>query len=225
MITLNARPNTTKIVFVHRDGRDVAISFRARGYNWEKSVNRWVEDNEAAIPFLDSGQAMAVSFEELTSKETVLKTLQSIAEYLGIDVTTSELSLALLPGTYEHKYQEYCTAYKNDEEKFKDLSASLVAMLANQDLSLSEDEMQKTVQKGDETDEQTQSGQNDFENLSDTRKNSKLERHNEFRTWQMSQAWTEVERPSSRDWTKEEEKYFMEREDVQRLMHRFGYLN
>jgi hypothetical protein len=229
MLQLEVLPQTTKIVFIHRDGRDVAVSFRARGYSWEKSVNRWVEDNTAALPYLDSGQAYAVSFEKLTSKATVLETLRGVVEYLGIEATDAELGMALLPGTHQHSYQEYCTAYKNDNEKLADLAASLVQMLSERGSELDEHEMKasmdhRNIGKDDDPDDVGGNEKIDIEDVLQNKSSNRLERHNAFRTWQMSQAWSEIIQSTDREWSADERRYFMGREDVQVLMRRFGYL-
>jgi hypothetical protein len=214
MLELDSNPGNTKIVFIHRDGRDVATSFRARGYSWQKAVTRWVEDNEAALPFVDSGKALAVGFEELTDGRHVLSTLRRVADYLGIGaVTERDLALSLLPGTRQHDYQEYCTAYSNDDEKFSDLASSLVEVLAGQARQISGENggsVNSTVENGGGS--KASGG------------NSKLELHNMFRTWQMSQAWTEIAPSRQWTWTAEEETWFWGRGEVKRLMRRFGYV-
>ncbi len=202
MLELDPIKNNTRIIFIHRDGRDVAASFRARGYSWEKAINRWVEDNSIALPYIASGAALPVSFESLTSSKGVIRELHKVAAFLELPVDSKELALALLPGTKTRQYQEYCTPYTNDEEKFDDLTASLVAMLAGKEAPLA---IKPTV---DELDE----------DLSE-----KMVEHNAFRTWQMAQAWAEVIPPVSRNWTWEEERYFFGRNDVRQLMKRFGY--
>jgi hypothetical protein len=202
MLDLDPLENNTRIIFIHRDGRDVAASFRARGYSWEKAINRWVEDNSIALPFIDAGAALPVSFEGLTSAKGVLRELLKVAAFLELPVDTTELALALLPGTRTRQYQEYCTPYATDEEKFDDLSASLISILAGKEAPLA----RKHV--ADELDD----------DLSE-----KMVEHNAFRTWQMAQAWAEVVPPVSRNWTWEEERYFFGRNDVRQLMKRFGY--
>ena len=202
MLELDPIKNNTRIIFVHRDGRDVAISFRNRGYSIEKAVDRWVEDNTAALPYLESGAALAVSFDELTSAAGVLRVLRHVADFLELHVLDVELPLALMPGTKSRQYQEYCTPYRNDDEKITDLAASLVGILAGK-------QPPKSVKPSDE----------DLDaGLSDV-----MVEHNEFRTWQMAQAWAEVPLPASRTWTVAEERYFYNRDDVKKLMARFGY--
>ena len=202
MLDLDPLKNNTRIIFIHRDGRDVAASFRARGYSWEKAITRWVEDNSIALPFIETGAALPVSFEKLTSAKGVLQQLQQVAAFLELPVDGTELALALLPGTRTRQYQEYCTPYASDEEKFDDLIASLVDVLAGKEAPL--------TRKPDPEDVD--------EDLSE-----KMVEHNAFRTWQMAQAWAEVVPPTSRNWTWEEERYFFGRNDVRQLMKRFGY--
>jgi len=202
MLELDPIENNTRIIFIHRDGRDVAASFRSRGYSWEKAINRWVDDNSIALPFIDSGAALPVSFEGLTSAKSVLRELKKVAAFLELPVDGTEVAFALLPGTKTRQYQEYCTPYANDEEKFDDLTASLVTMLAGKESPLAE--------------------RPDPEKLDDDL-SEKMVEHNAFRTWQMAQAWTEVIPPVSRNWTWEEERYFFGRNDVRQLMKRFAY--
>lgn len=202
MLELDPLKNNTRIIFVHRDGRDVAVSFKNRGYTIEKAVDRWVEDNTAALPYLESGAALAVPFEELTSAAGVLRVLRQVADFLELQVLDVEFPLALMPGTRSRQYQEYCTPYRNDDEKIADLAASLVNVLAGKQPPQS--------MKPSEADLEDGLGDNIVE-------------HNTFRTWQMAQAWAEVRPPTSRNWTWEEERYFYNREDVRKLMRRLGY--
>lgn len=202
-------PGATRIVFIHRDGRDVAHSFKARGYGWAKAVSRWVDDNTAALPFLDAGAAMAVGFEQLAHRSSVLSTLRRVADFLSIPASNDQLVLALLPGTREHAYQEYCTAYRNDEDKQEDLRAGLVGSLAAQGAAAGTVASQETFREASAEDDHS---------------GSAIRQHNALRTWQMTQAWTEVvAAPAARELSKEEEEYFWGRSDVAALMARFGY--
>jgi hypothetical protein len=190
--------NNTRFLFIHRDGRDVALSLRARGYSWEKSVGRWVEDNEAALPWLDAGAALPVAFAELTSAAGVLGALRRVAAFLDIEASEERLAAALFPGTRPLGAREGCTAYGSDAEKAADLARSVVGVLAGR----------VGVAGADEAPEQRG-----------------IEAHNEFRTWQMQQVWAEI--PAADDarraWTREQAAYFWGRDDVRRLMARFGY--
>jgi len=197
--------SNTRVIFLHRDGRDVAISMRARGYSWAKSVGRWVEDNSAVLTYLDSRNVLSVSFEELTNAASVLRTLRQVADFLELPATDEQLALALMPGTHPHEYQEYCTAYRTDEEKAADLAASLVSVMARQATvsatAIDDDEQQGEDEEG----------------------SSKLKKHNEFRTWQMSQAWAEVPTVVDRDWSENEKQEFYANQKAVHLMKRFGY--
>ena len=216
------RANNTdaRILFIHRDGRDVAISLRARGSTFEGGLDRWVNDNQFAMPYLDQGQIFPVSFEKLMNRSTVLETLRSVAEYLELNITEAELSLALLPGTREVPYRYHCTVYKNDQEKLEDLSQSFLNLLQLQ--SCQGGRVQVT-QGGDDSQHRSCLELEERMNLDGEADPSD---HSGYRTWQMTQLWTEVPwPPASRNWTKEEESYFLGREDAMKLMKRFGYLS
>jgi hypothetical protein len=207
---LRLSPPGSRVVFIHRDGRDVALSFRARGYKWGAAVGRWAADNAAAEAHLDSGAALAVAFKDLTTADTVLGTLERVAAFLGVAASREALALALLPGTRAHAYQEYCTAYGSDAERARDLHAALVSTLA------AAGGARRGAGPG-------AGGGGAGGGGSAGEGGSRLERHNAFRTWQMAQAWAEVVEPEEREWTEEEEAYFWSRDDVARLMARFGY--
>lgn len=209
MFEMETVPGNTRVIFIHRDGRDVALSFKARGYSWDKSVARWVDDNRAAVPFLDRPEVLSVGFEELTTAGSVLPMLRRVADFLGLQVTDGQLVVALVPGTQPHDYQEYCSAYRNDAEKAADLAASLVAVIAGKGANLFEGQSE---------------GQDGVPSSGETLTGSKLEQHNAFRTWQMSQAWAEVPKVQRREWSAEEERQFYDNEAAMELMRRFGYI-
>lgn len=206
-----SKRKSTKIVFIHRDGRDVALSFKARSYNWTTAVNRWVEDNKVAIPYIESGDAFPVSFEKLTQASTVLSTLRQIAEFLNIEATDAELGMALMPGMKQHAYQEYCASYANDKEKSQDLAESLAAVLASKKAPLVNEIEEEGVDA-------------EFE-ANGRKRGEKYVRHNAFRTWQMMQAWAEVGPKEEWNWTEDEKNEFYSREDAMKLMRYFGYIN
>jgi hypothetical protein len=56
-----------RFLFIVRDGRDVACSIRRRGLTVRDGIDRWVNDNEAALPFLDRKNVMQVSYEEIVA--------------------------------------------------------------------------------------------------------------------------------------------------------------
>ena len=213
MLELDPLPNNTRIIFIHRDGRDVAASFATR-YSWEKAISRWVEDNTEVLPYLDAGVALPVKFEDLTSGAGVLRVLRSVADFLELPVVDAELALALLPGTKERQYQEYCTPYASDDEKFADLASSLVDVLAGKEGPGSIKPLAEDLEDGD-GDEDNGSGSGGLSEL--------MIEHNAVRTGQMAEAWGEVVSPAKRDWSWEDERYFYGRSDVRQLMKRFGY--
>jgi hypothetical protein len=152
---------------------------------------------------LDNPSLLSVPFEELMSQEGVLPWLRRVADFLDIRATDVELALSLMPGTQKREYQDYCTPYNSDAEKMADLAASVPVVLAGKeaptDLKPAEEDIERNLSKY-------------------------VIAHNQFRTWQMAQAWTEIPIPiSGRNWTVPDMEYFYGRSDVRGLMKKFGY--
>lgn len=53
-----------KVIVMLRDGRDVACSLKERTGSFELGLDRWIENNEAALPFFGHPQIKTVKYEE-----------------------------------------------------------------------------------------------------------------------------------------------------------------
>jgi len=70
-------PNA-KIIIMLRDGRDVVCSIKERTGSIEEGLNRWIKDNEAALPFLGHPQVKVVKYEEFAKNpESVMRDVLS----------------------------------------------------------------------------------------------------------------------------------------------------
>ena len=218
MLEIDAdRPGNTRIVFIHRDGRDVAASLKARGSTWKKAITRWVKDNNAIIPYLNREEILSVSFEDFTNASRVLDVLRQVRNHLNLDMNDAELILSLLPGTQKRNKNVYCTSYPNDMEKMADLGRSLLSMMPlHEDTS---HQMSDTVVE----EKQKLFSFSEKTLLEPLDPSVDPKKHDSYRTWQMSQMWSEIVPPQSRNWSKEITTYFCDRADAQLLMERFQY--
>lgn len=57
----------SKVLLLIRDGRSVAVSLRKRWGNFERSVQRWVDDNRAGEPYWNHPRVMKLSYERLVA--------------------------------------------------------------------------------------------------------------------------------------------------------------
>lgn len=73
-------PNA-RIVLIIRDGRDVALSIKARTNNFEEGVKRWVKDNKAGQQFWDHPQLLKIKYEDII--EDFKKTISLILNFIG----------------------------------------------------------------------------------------------------------------------------------------------
>ncbi|MDQ0160560.1 sulfotransferase family protein [Alkalibacillus salilacus] len=73
-------PNAQIIALV-RDGRDVSLSLKKRYEDFNKSMNRWINDNEALIPFLDDKRVKVVKYESIITDFD--DTLLEVTEFLN----------------------------------------------------------------------------------------------------------------------------------------------
>jgi hypothetical protein len=56
-----------KVILLIRDGRDVSMSLNKRWGNFERSVQRWVEDNKAGEPYWTHPQVLKLNYEVLVA--------------------------------------------------------------------------------------------------------------------------------------------------------------
>jgi len=72
-----------KIICMLRDGRDVAVSLKARRGEFDSGCIRWVQDNKAFLRHKDSKNVLAVKYENLV-KEPEME-LREICRFLEIE--------------------------------------------------------------------------------------------------------------------------------------------
>lgn len=77
---LNIRAGS-RVVLMIRDGRDVAHSLRQRTGDLRAGIERWVEDNEAAMPFFSHERVLCVRYEEIVGQFE--ESLTSVVRFLG----------------------------------------------------------------------------------------------------------------------------------------------
>ena len=73
-------PNA-KIIAMVRDGRDVAVSMRKRGFDLSKGMGRWTLACQRIEQFKNDERVMAIRYEDLVTEQ--VKTLDTIFEFLG----------------------------------------------------------------------------------------------------------------------------------------------
>jgi len=57
-----------RVLFVVRDGRDVAVSMRKRFGDFETGLRRWVEDNSRGLEWVADARVMLVRYEDLVKR-------------------------------------------------------------------------------------------------------------------------------------------------------------
>jgi hypothetical protein len=70
-----------KVLFVVRDGRDVAVSMRKRFGDFETGLKRWVEDNRLGLMWRDDPRVMMVRYEDLVKNYD--ETMPQICSFIG----------------------------------------------------------------------------------------------------------------------------------------------
>ena len=73
---------TAKVILLVRDGRDVACSIKKRYADFEKGVQRWVNDNEAARPFWNHPNLYRLKLEDLQNAPE--ENLQALCRFLDL---------------------------------------------------------------------------------------------------------------------------------------------
>lgn len=70
-----------RVVLIIRDGRDVAMSIKARFHNFEKGIMRWIKDNRAGQHFWNHPQVLKVKYEDII--EDFHTTISLILNFIG----------------------------------------------------------------------------------------------------------------------------------------------
>lgn len=70
-----------KVLLLIRDGRNVAVSLNKRWGDFERSVQRWVDDNRAGEPYWDHPQVMKLSYEQLVADYE--QQIRAICDFIG----------------------------------------------------------------------------------------------------------------------------------------------
>lgn len=70
-----------KILLLIRDGRNVAVSLRKRWGDFERSVQRWVEDNRAGESYWNDPRVMKLNYEQLVADFE--RQIKAIFEFIG----------------------------------------------------------------------------------------------------------------------------------------------
>jgi hypothetical protein len=70
-----------RVVFIVRDGRDVAVSIRKRFGDIETGLNRWVDDNRHGLNWSDDPRVITVRYEDLVKRYD--ETMPGICKFIG----------------------------------------------------------------------------------------------------------------------------------------------
>ncbi|MCP4469130.1 MAG: sulfotransferase [Gammaproteobacteria bacterium] len=70
-----------RVLFVVRDGRDVAVSIRKRLGNFEKGILRWVDDNCDGLNWMDDPRVLKVRYEDLVKQYD--ESMRHICQFIG----------------------------------------------------------------------------------------------------------------------------------------------
>jgi hypothetical protein len=75
-----ARYPDARVLFVVRDGRDVAVSMRKRFGDFGKGMRRWVDDNRHGLNWTDDPRVLKVRYEDLVKQYD--KTMPRICKFI-----------------------------------------------------------------------------------------------------------------------------------------------
>jgi len=76
-----ARFPDARVLFVVRDGRDVAVSIRKRLGDFRKGIQRWVNDNRQGLNWTDNSRVMQIRYEDLVKRYD--ETMPRICQFVG----------------------------------------------------------------------------------------------------------------------------------------------
>lgn len=71
----------SRIILMVRDGRDVSVSLYRRWGDYQRSVKRWINDNESGEPFWGHPQVLKIQYEELVSNFEAQ--MESICQFIN----------------------------------------------------------------------------------------------------------------------------------------------
>lgn len=99
IMMLERHPASTRLIFLHRDGRAVLDSIMRRGGTRDYGIRAWKTVNQRALNLLDRlsliGKTLFVGYEELTSSPQ--STLEKICEYIGLPFSPDMLRFGEAP--------------------------------------------------------------------------------------------------------------------------------
>lgn len=72
-----------RIILMLRDGRDVACSIKERTGDFNRGINRWIEDNEIGYVYWNDERVMVVRLEDLTANSKDV--LKDICDFIRIE--------------------------------------------------------------------------------------------------------------------------------------------
>lgn len=106
---------TAKVIFITRDGRDVALSIRKRKGDIIEGIERWVMDNDAGFACIDDPRLVMVRYEDLVA--SFKDEMTRIFEFLGerYDERIEEFHAAYDAGHAIHEKPEsqFGTGHRN----------------------------------------------------------------------------------------------------------------
>jgi len=70
-----------RVLFIVRDGRDVAVSIRKRFGDFATGLKRWVDDNRQGLSWSDDPRVMRVRYEDLVKQYD--ETMPGICDFIG----------------------------------------------------------------------------------------------------------------------------------------------
>lgn len=70
-----------KVLFIVRDGRDVAVSIRKRFGDFDLGLRRWVDDNRQGLNWSDDPRVMMIRYEDLVRQYD--ETMPRICKFIG----------------------------------------------------------------------------------------------------------------------------------------------
>lgn len=218
---LEQAPDRTKVVMIHRDGRDVVASLVNRGLQWDEAIARYIDENEAALPYLDDARVFKVKFETFMDPESVLGVMRDLTTFLNIPVSDIYLAAGLLASSQPLELgakAPHCQAYESDAEKYKDLGISLIGLLEE----LASQNPSRVL--GGAPPSSAGNGQNATAAAEGRkRRETPLLVHQKRRTEQMSQAWQPQNSIWENELDNEKKKAFGSNPRIQKIMKKYGY--
>ncbi|NJL15657.1 MAG: sulfotransferase [Microscillaceae bacterium] len=106
-----------KFILMLRDGREAVASMKKRKeFNYDTALQRWINDNQAAISHLDAHYLYLVKLEAL--KENPVNTMKGVLSFLGLSFEEEILNYHKNPkhffGSKTFSKSEYDNTHHND---------------------------------------------------------------------------------------------------------------